>query len=243
MTEFGLKSLSSTQVSRATRLLGVRSCGGPHPTAMTNSKPGGAERPARFDLLDAATRNRGRAVSGVTLPCCRQSKARRPSLRSLEGTGPAGPGGEGRPGRPPPRSRRVGGTRSGRTPRSRHRGRAFLEDLVRRGMRGVEAITSDDHAGLPSRHLGRRQARAGRRHSATPPVPPGATRHPTCRHDSDPQTQRRPIARDLQRQQPRRHRLARGRHPRRSRCLHPARASPQPHADRQPESNARFSRS
>jgi putative transposase len=45
--------------------------------------------------------------------------------------------------------------------------RAFLENLVGRGMRGVQFITSDDHAGLPSRHLGRPQGRAGwRRPSA-----------------------------------------------------------------------------
>lgn len=89
---------------------------------MTSSTPGAVGSSAKFATSSwtRATRNRGRAAWCVTLPCCRQL-----------GSGQMAAAGF-----------------SAALSEAEVHWRAFLEDLVSRGMRGVRFITSDDHAGL-----------------------------------------------------------------------------------------------
>ena len=62
--------------------------------------------------------------------------------------------------------------------------RGFLDDLVARGMRGVEFIVSDDHAGL------RAARRARCRSPAALPVPPRRKRRPPCPQHRHPRAHR-----------------------------------------------------
>jgi putative transposase len=113
MAEFGLKSLSSTQVSRAAKLLDdelqawrCRTLG-----------------EVRYLFLDA--RYEKSRQGGVV---------RDAAVLSAFGVGPDG-------------RRRILGVSVAVSEAEVH-WRAFLEDLVTRGMRGVQFVTSDDHAGL-----------------------------------------------------------------------------------------------
>jgi putative transposase len=113
MAEFGLKSLSSTQVSRAAKLLDDE----------LEAWRGRTLGEVRYLFLDA--RYEKSRQGGVV---------RDAAVLSAVGVGPDG-------------RRRVLGVSVALSEAEVH-WRAFLEDLVRRGMRGVEFITSDDHAGL-----------------------------------------------------------------------------------------------
>jgi len=126
MAEFGLKSLSSTQVSRGPP--SCSSCGAvgtPHPTAMTSCKLGVAERSAKSAISSWTPAHEKSRQGGVV---------RDAAVLSAVGVGPDG-------------RRRVLGVSVALFEAEVH-WRAFLESLVGRGMRGVQLITSDDHAGL-----------------------------------------------------------------------------------------------
>jgi putative transposase len=113
MAEFGLKSLSSTQVSRAAKLLDDE----------LEAWRGRTLGEVRYLFLDA-----------------RYEKSRQGGVvRDAAVLSAFGVGLDGR--------RRILGVSVALSEAEVH-WRAFLEDLVRRGMRGVEFITSDDHAGL-----------------------------------------------------------------------------------------------
>lgn len=113
MTEFGLKSLSSTQVSRAAKLLDDE----------LEAWRGRALGEVRYLFLDA-----------------RYEKSRQAGVvRDATVLSAFGVGLDGR--------RRILGVSVALSEAEVH-WRGFLEDLVRRGMRGVEFTTSDDHAGL-----------------------------------------------------------------------------------------------
>jgi len=113
MAEFGLKSLSSMQVSRATKLLD--------------------------DELEA-WRNRALGEIKYLFMDARYEKARHGGVvRDVAVLSAIGVGPEGR--------RCVLGVSVALSEAEVH-WRTFLESLVARGMRGVEFITSDDHAGL-----------------------------------------------------------------------------------------------
>jgi transposase-like protein len=113
MREFGLESLSSTQVSRATRLLDEE-------LAAWRNRPLGE---IRYLLLDA--RYEKVRDGGVV---------RDAAVLSAIGIGPD-------------ERRRVLGVSCAISEAEVH-WRAFLESLVKRGMRGVIYIVSDDHPGL-----------------------------------------------------------------------------------------------
>ena len=113
MAEFGLKSLSSTQVSRATKLLDEEL------EAWRRRQLG----EIHYLFLDA--RYEKSRQGGVV---------RDAAVLSAVGVGPDG-------------RRRVLGVSVALSEAEVH-WRAFLEDLVARGMRGVRFITADDHAGL-----------------------------------------------------------------------------------------------
>jgi putative transposase len=113
MAELGLKSLSSTQVSRATKLLDDEL------EAWRCRKLG----EVRYLFLDA--RYEKSRQGGVV---------RDAAVLSAFGIGPDG-------------RRRVLGVSVALSEAEIH-WRAFLENLVTRGMRGVQFVTSDDHAGL-----------------------------------------------------------------------------------------------
>ena len=113
MAEFGLKSLSSTQVSRATKLLDDE----------LEAWRGRTLGEIRYLFLDA--RYEKSRQGGVV---------RDAAVLSAFGVGPDG-------------RRRILGVSVALSEAEIH-WRAFLEDLVARGMRGVRFITSDDHAGL-----------------------------------------------------------------------------------------------
>lgn len=113
MAEFGLKSLSSTQVSRAAKLLDDE-------LDAWRSRTLGE---VRYLFLDA--RYEKSRQGGVV---------RDAAVLSAVGVGPDG-------------RRRVLGVSVAVSEAEVH-WRAFLEDLVARGMRGVQFVTSDDHAGL-----------------------------------------------------------------------------------------------
>ncbi len=113
MAEFGLKSLSSTQVSRAAKLLDEEL------EAWRRRQLG----EIHYLFLDA--RYEKSRQGGVV---------RDAAVLSAVGVGPDG-------------RRRVLGVSVALSEAEVH-WRAFLEDLVARGMRGVRFITSDDHAGL-----------------------------------------------------------------------------------------------
>jgi putative transposase len=113
MAEFGLKSLSSTQVSRAAKLLDEEL------EAWRRRQLG----EIHYLFLDA--RYEKSRQGGVV---------RDAAVLSAVGVGPDG-------------RRRVLGVSAALSEAEVH-WRAFLEDLVGRGMRGVQFITSDDHSGL-----------------------------------------------------------------------------------------------
>jgi transposase-like protein len=113
MAEFGLKSLSSTQVSRAAKLLDEEL------EAWRRRQLG----EIHYLFLDA--RYEKSRQGGVV---------RDAAVLSAVGVGPDG-------------RRRVLGVSAALSEAEVH-WRAFLEDLVGRGMRGVRFIASDDHAGL-----------------------------------------------------------------------------------------------
>jgi transposase-like protein len=113
MAEFGLKSLSSTQVSRAAKLLDDE----------LEAWRGRTLGEVRYLFLDA--RYEKSRQGGVV---------RDAAVLSAVGVGPDG-------------RRRVLGVSVAVSEAEVH-WRAFLEDLVARGMRGVQFVTSDDHAGL-----------------------------------------------------------------------------------------------
>ena len=113
MAEFGLKSLSSTQVSRATKLLDGE-------LEAWRARTLGE---IRYLFLDA--RYEKSRQGGVV---------RDAAVLSAFGVGPDG-------------RRRILGVSVALSEAEVH-WRAFLESLVARGMRGVQFITSDDHAGL-----------------------------------------------------------------------------------------------
>jgi putative transposase len=113
MAEFGLKSLSSTQVSRAAKLLDEEL------EAWRRRQLG----EIHYLFLDA--RYEKSRQGGVV---------RDAAVLSAVGVGPDG-------------RRRVLGVSVALSEAEVH-WRAFLEDLVARGMRGVRFVTSDDHAGL-----------------------------------------------------------------------------------------------
>jgi putative transposase len=113
MAEFGLKSLSSTQVSRAAKLLDDE-------LDAWRSRTLGE---VRYLFLDA--RYEKSRQGGVV---------RDAAVLSAVGVGPDG-------------RRRVLGVSVALSEAEVH-WRAFLEDLVARGMRGVQFVTADDHAGL-----------------------------------------------------------------------------------------------
>jgi transposase-like protein len=113
MAEFGLKSLSSTQVSRAAKLLDEEL------EAWRRRQLG----EIHYLFLDA--RYEKSRQGGVV---------RDAAVLSAVGVSPDG-------------RRRVLGVSAALSEAEVH-WRAFLEDLVGRGMRGVQFITSDDHAGL-----------------------------------------------------------------------------------------------
>ena len=113
MAEFGLEKLSSTQVSRASKLLD--------------------------EELDA-WRNRPLGEIKYLFIDARYEKARHGGVvRDVAVLSAIGVG--------PDKRRRVLGVSVALSEAEVH-WRAFLEGLVKRGMRGVEFITSDDHAGL-----------------------------------------------------------------------------------------------
>jgi putative transposase len=113
LAQFGLKSLSSTQVSRAAKLLDDEL------EAWRRRQLG----EIRYLFLDA--RYEKSRQGGVV---------RDAAVLSAVGVGPDG-------------RRRVLGVSVALSEAEVH-WRAFLEDLVARGMRGVRFITADDHAGL-----------------------------------------------------------------------------------------------
>jgi len=113
MAEFGLKSLSSTQVSRAAALLDEE-------LRAWRSRP---LDDAAYLLLDA--RYEKVRDGGVV---------RDAAILSAIGIGPDG-------------RRRVLGVSAALSEAEVH-WRAFLDDLIARGLRGVRFIVSDDHAGL-----------------------------------------------------------------------------------------------
>ena len=128
MAEFGIKSLSSTQVSRAAKLLDDE-------LEAWRSRPLGI---IKYLFIDA--RYEKARVGGVV---------RDVAVLSAIGIGPDA-------------CRRVLGVSVALSEAEVH-WRAFLEGLVERGMRGVEFITSDDHAGLKAA----RKAVLGGAYSAT----------------------------------------------------------------------------
>ena len=113
MAEFGLKSLSSTQVSRATKLLDDE-------LKAWRSRTLGEVRYLFLDARYEKSRHGGVVRDAAVL--------------SAFGVGPDG-------------RRRILGVSVALSEAEIH-WRAFLEELVARGMRGVRFITSDDHAGL-----------------------------------------------------------------------------------------------
>jgi transposase-like protein len=113
MAEFGLESLSSTQVSRAAALLDSEL------EAWRTRRLG----QVRYLVLDA--RYEKQRDGGVV---------RDAAVLSAIGIGPDG-------------RRRVLGVSTALSEAEVH-WRAFLDSLIARGMRGVEFIVSDDHAGL-----------------------------------------------------------------------------------------------
>ncbi len=113
MAEFGLKSLSSTQVSRAAALLDEE-------LRAWRTRP---LEDATYLLLDA--RYEKVREGGVV---------RDAAILSAIGIGPDG-------------RRRVLGVSAALSEAEVH-WRAFLDDLIARGLRGVRFIVSDDHAGL-----------------------------------------------------------------------------------------------
>jgi len=113
MAEFGLKSLSSTQVSRATKLLDGE-------LEAWRARTLGEIRYLFVDARYEKSRQGGVVRDAAVL--------------SAFGVGPDG-------------RRRILGVSVALSEAEVH-WRAFLESLVARGMRGVQFITSDDHAGL-----------------------------------------------------------------------------------------------
>ena len=147
MKQFGIESLSSSQVSRAAKLL---------------------------DEELEAWRNRPLGEIGYLIVDARYEKVRLggvvrdAAVLSAMGIGPDG-------------RRRVLGVSCALSEAEVH-WRAFLESLLKRGMRGVQFVVSDDHAGLRAA----RQARAHRGAVATLSIPSGAERHPSCTQHGDP---------------------------------------------------------
>ena len=160
MREFGIESLSSSQVSRAAKLLDDE-------LEAWRNRPLGE---IRYLILDA--RYEKMRHGGVV---------RDAAVLSAIGIGPD-------------ERRRVLGVSVALSEAEVH-WRAFLESLQARGMRGVEYVVSDDHAGL----RGRPPGRPGRRDMAALPVPPGPERHPSRAEPRDPQAHRRRVARGLER--------------------------------------------
>ena len=159
MKEFGIESLSSTQVSRAAKLLDDE-------LEAWRTRPLGE---IRYLIVDA--RYEKVREGGVV---------RDAAVLSAIGIGPD-------------ERRRVLGVSCALSEAEVH-WRAFLESLISRGMRGVQFVVSDDHAGL----------RAARRRCS--PAPPGNAassiwhkRHSPCAHAGDPQAHRRGAAASLER--------------------------------------------
>jgi len=113
LAEFGLKSLSSTQVSRAAKLLD--------------------------DELEAWRRRQLGEIYYLFLDARYEKSRQGGVVRDAAVLSAVGVGPDGR--------RRVLGVSVALSEAEIH-WRAFLEDLVARGMRGVRFITADDHAGL-----------------------------------------------------------------------------------------------
>ena len=213
MAEFGLKSLSSTQVSRAAKLLDEE-------LDAWRSRPLGE---IHYLFLDA-----------------RYEKMRQGGVvRDAAVLSAIGVGADGR--------RRVLGVSFALSEAEIH-WRAFLENLVERGMRGVHFVVSDDHAGLQAARravLGgavwqRCQFHLAQNAIHHAPTPRSASASaPSCARSGTPprwrRTKRLATGRDLPRHGPGTGRLARGQRPRRPGRLHPAGASPPAHADRQPD--------
>ena len=134
---------AGTRVSRATKLLRVRGCGDPAPRSDDELEAWRCRTlgEVRYLFLDA--RYEKSRQGGVV---------RDAAVLSAVGVGPDG-------------RRRVLGV-SVALSEAEVDWRALLEDLVARGMRGVQFVTADDHAGRQSRYLGRPQGRAGWRRSA-----------------------------------------------------------------------------
>jgi putative transposase len=114
MREFGIESLSSSQVSRAAKLLDDE-------LEAWRNRPSG--RDPVPDSSMPVTRRCATAGSSATSPCSRRSASARTSAAGCSASRS-----------PCPRRRSTGGP--------------FLESLQARGLRGVEYVVSDDHAGL-----------------------------------------------------------------------------------------------
>ena len=163
MKEFGIESLSSTQVSRAAKLLDDE-------LEAWRTRPLGEIRYLIVDARYEKVRDGGVVRDAAVL--------------SAIGIGPD-------------ERRRVLGVSCALSEAEVH-WRAFLESLISRGMRGVQFVVSDDHAGLRAA----RKAVLTARHLATLPVPSGAKRHSPCAQSGDPQAHRRGVAPDLERPGP-----------------------------------------
>ena len=141
MREFGIESLSSTQVSRAAKLLDDE-------LEAWRNRPLGE---IRYLILDA--RYEKMRVGGVV---------RDAAVLSAIGIGPD-------------ERRRVLGVSVALSEAEVH-WRAFLENLQARGLRGVEYVVSDDHAGLRAARRAVLAAPNGSGVSSTSPGTPSITR-------------------------------------------------------------------